>query len=572
MRRSLILLLFMPVLIALVGCEPGKTPSPAPDSLKQDTTPTDTKTIEITLLEACNGCHGKNGLGTKPGVPFIAGLSATYLESAMRSYLIGDRKHEIMRQAVLDLEVSDRQELAEHFAQLKTPWKGGAQSSKANTKQAKPKAVRAGQALSKPCAGCHGKDGNSTKAGVPSLAGLQPAYFIPALKAYLMGERRGAAIMKNFKLSLSQQDINNLAAYFSVQQRLRSPLGGKLNPADASDALAHRCLGCHGRDGNSTHPAMPSLAGQNASYLIKAMQTYRDRKRREKMMVDVAKGLSDDAIQRNAIYFATRTPAKVVTGTAKSTKFDPMGDGEKLAASCNGCHGPKGVSNTQGTPSLAGQQEAYLRSAITTYRNGERQHPMMQTLTRYLSDTDIEKLGFYYGSQTPQASKLAFKGNAKTGETLAESCAGCHGKDGNSQDAKIPSLAGQNAAYLVAAIKAYANDTRQHEDMKNAVQELDKTAMRNIAKFYAQLTPKGSAVHVPEAPEALAQKCNRCHGENGQGSDDDKLRLDGQRQSYLVKALLAYKNGERINSMMQAMSAELGIVEIEAIAAYYAQR
>lgn len=570
MRRSLILLFFMPVLIALVGCEPGKAPSPTTDNLRQDTALTDTK--KLTLVEACNSCHGENGLGTKPEVPFIAGQSAVYLESVMRSYLIGDRKHGIMRQAVFDLEVGERMELAEHFAQLKTPWKGGAENNRTNAKQPKPKAVRAGQALSKPCTGCHGNDGNSIRAGAPSLAGLQPAYFVSALKAYLTGERRGAAIMKNFKLSLSQQDINNLAAYFSVQQRLRSPLGDKLDPADASDALAHRCLGCHGHDGNSTHPAMPSLAGQNASYLIKAMHTYRDRKRREKMMVDVAKGLSDNAIQRNAIYFATRTPSKIITGATKSIKFEPMADGAKLAASCNGCHGPKGVSNTQGTPSLAGLQEAYLRSAITTYRNGERQHLMMQTLTRYLSDTDIEKIGLYYASQTPQASTLAFNGNAKAGETVTESCAACHGKDGNSQDAKTPSLAGQNAAYLVSAIKAYANGARKHEDMKNAVQELDKTAMRNIAKFYAGLTPKGSTVHMPEAPEVLVKKCQRCHGEDGRGSDDDKPRLAGQRQSYLIKSLLAYKSGERINSMMHAMSAKLGIVEIEAIAAYYAQQ
>lgn len=568
------LLLPLTVFILLLNsCDSGKNP-PAQTKNEKPSTSLVTVADEIALVASCGSCHGSNGVSANPNTPFIAGLSATYLESAMRAYLIGDRKHEIMRQAVFDLEVNERQDLAEHFAQLKTTWKGGAENGKTSTKHPNPKAMRAGQTLSKPCAGCHGKDGNSIRAGVPSLAGLQPAYFIPALKAYLTGKRRGAAIMKNFKLSLSQQDINNLAAYFSVQQRLRSPLGGKLNPAEASDALAHRCLGCHGHDGNSTHPAMPTLAGQNASYLIKAMQAYRDRKRHEKMMTDVAKGLSDNAIQRNAIYFATRTPAKVITGATKQKpiKFDPMADGAKLAASCNGCHGPKGVSNTQRTPSLAGQQEAYLQNAITAYQNGERQHPMMQTLTRYLSKTDIEKLGFYYASQTPQASKLAFKGDAKIGETLADSCAACHGKDGNSQDAKIPSLAGQGAAYLATAIKAYANGARQYEDMKNATQELDKAAIRNIAQFYARLTPKDGAVHVPEAPETLAQKCNHCHGKDGLGPDNDKPRLAGQRQSYLVKALLAYKNGERINSMMQAMSAELGIVEIEAIAAYYAQR
>jgi len=563
------------LLASLAACDTG-TPSMPPD----DTSPTTPVPYEATLVTACNSCHGIDGIGNKPDVPFIAGQHATYLESSMRAYLIGDRQHKIMRAAVFDLEVSERQQLAEHFAQLDSVWKNQANRPRHVNRANKIRNIRAGQTLSRPCAGCHGSDGNSSNDGVPSLAGLQPEYFIPALESYLQGKRQGEAIMKNFKLSLNQRDIKQLAAFFAAQKRQHSPLGKHLKASDASDSLARHCLGCHGSDGNSTHPAIPSLAGQNASYLIKAMQTYRDKKRQNKMMADVAQGLSDEAIRRNAIYFATRTPItqtnqRVNQSTVQNgaMTFNPMADGEQLAVSCNGCHGDKGNSNTPGTPRLAGLSRDYLQIAITHYRDNKRQHTIMQLLTHYLSDTDIEKLALYYASQIPASPTQAVKNEqTNTNAELASTCAGCHGEDGNSQKGDTPSLAGQDANYIVDALHAYKNDTRQHDEMKNAVLALDKKTMRELANYYSRLTPKKSAVRVMEAPKALAQKCDRCHGESGGKPDADKPRIAGQRQAYLVKALIAYRDKERQNSMMYNMVAELSLVEIEAIANYYSLR
>lgn len=561
------------LLAGLSACD-SNTPTVTPGN----NTPAVPATQEMTLVAGCNSCHGDDGTGNDMDVPFIAGQHATYLESAMRGYLIGDRQHDTMRAAVFDLEPNERRQLAEHFAKLESSWKPKTLNAQQNGDRSIAKDnsrdIRAGQSLSTPCAGCHGKDGNSIKEGVPSLAGLQAEYFIPALNSYLQGKRQGAAIMKNFKLSLSKRDIRQLAAFFAAQKRQRSPLGPRLKAADASDELAHRCLGCHGHDGNSTHPAMPSLAGQNADYLVKAMQTYRDKKRENKMMTDVAQGLSDKAIQRNAIYFATRTPVALASQKSTktgATKFDPMGDGARLAASCNGCHGDKGNSKTRGTPRLAGLPEGYLQAAITHYRNGDRQHAMMQMLTRYLSDTDIEKLALYYASQTP-TSKASKSGTDAAGAELASSCSGCHGADGNSQDRNIPSLAGQNASYITAALSAYKNDRRKHDDMKGAAQELDKQTMQTLGRYYSQLAPKNSPVHVMESPETLSQKCDRCHGKDGGQPDADKPRIGGQRQAYLVKALTAYKNKKRLNSIMNNMTTELSLVEIEAIAAHYSSK
>lgn len=567
------------LLASLSACDTN-TPS-ATATVKNTSTPTAPVAQEVNLIAGCNSCHDDDGMSRNSDVPFITGQHATYLESAMRGYLIGDRQHDIMRAAVFDLEVSDRQQLAEYFSNRDSRWKNKTSSSQQNgdqnDSQNNKRDIRAGQALSKPCAGCHGNDGNSIKEGVPSLAGLQPEYFIPALKSYLQGKRQGAAIMKNFKLSLRKREIRQLAAFFAAQKRQQSPLGNRLKASDASDELAHSCLGCHGDNGNSTHPAIPSLAGQNAAYLIKAMQKYRDKKRQNKMMANVAQGLSDKGIRRNAIYFATRTPVAMAatmpnenskqSGTAK---FDPLGDGKKLAASCNGCHGDKGNTNRPGTPRLAGLPEAYLQTAITHYRNGSRKHEMMQMLTRYLSDTDIEKIALYYATQTPVAKTKIQKASINSASAeLTSGCAACHGEKGNSQDGKIPSLAGQDANYIALALQAYKNGKRQHNDMKNAAQELDKKTQQKLGNYYSVLTPEKSPVHTMEAPDVLSQKCNRCHGENGEKPDADKPRIAGQRQAYLAQALIDYKNKKRLNSIMNKMTAELSRVEIEAIAAHY---
>ena len=572
----LLILTSLALATALVACDSGKETPAQLESEKSVAKPPATTATEheVTLVAACSGCHGADGVSSRPDTPFIAGQSAKYLEFAIRSYLLTDRNHEVMRQAILDIDVAERQELANYYSKLTTKWKGGSKSQKTHTREASPKSIRAGQALSKPCAGCHGTDGNSIKTGVPSLAGLQPVYFVPAVKAYLSGKRRGAAIMKNFKLSLSNTDINNLAAYYSAQNRLRSPLSASVQTITPSNALTQRCLGCHGDDGNSTHPAMPSLAGQNATYLIKAMKKYRAGNRGNKMMTDVAKGLSDNDIEGNAAYFATRTPVKTrQTSSANALPiFDPVGDGKKLAASCNGCHGNKGNNPNKGTPRLAGLSTNYLNDAISSYRDKKRNHPMMQMLAGFLSETDIEKLSLYYANQKPEKNDKNSKiGDATSGQELASSCSGCHGKDGNSQDSKIPSLAGQDAAYLVSAINAYKEGgTRNHSDMKGVVKELDIKAKLNLAQFYSEQSPTGETPRILEGPEVLSKKCNRCHGSNGGKPDPEKPRIAGQRQSYLSSALNAYKKGDRIHSTMQAMSSDLWTIEIDAIAAYYA--
>ena len=82
----------------------------------------------------------------------------------------------------------------------------------------------AGKAKAAVCGACHGQNGVALIPSYPNLAGQHEQYLVLALNAYKNKERSGgqAAIMQGQAAALSDDDIANLAAYFSSL-----PAGGK---------------------------------------------------------------------------------------------------------------------------------------------------------------------------------------------------------------------------------------------------------------------------------------------------------------------------------------------------------
>ena len=77
----------------------------------------------------------------------------------------------------------------------------------------------AGKSKSATCAACHGADGNSPIATNPILAGQHQDYLLQALKDYKSGARNNP-IMIGMVAPLSDQDMEDLAAYFASQSGL----------------------------------------------------------------------------------------------------------------------------------------------------------------------------------------------------------------------------------------------------------------------------------------------------------------------------------------------------------------
>jgi len=93
-----------------------------------------------------------------------------------------------------------------------------------------------------------------------------------------------------------------------------------------------------------------------------------------------------------------------------------------------------------------------------------------------------------------------------------------------------------------------------------------------LAAFYAALEPRAPNVRKPLTTEEWAQRCDRCHGINGNSTDPRLPGLASQRRDYVEKVLHAYRSGERRNTTMAAMAADLSEAEVDNLAAHYARQ
>lgn len=84
----------------------------------------------------------------------------------------------------------------------------------------------AGKDKSEACAACHGPKGNTSNSMYPKLAGQHESYLLRALQDYKSGARDNA-VMAGQVSGLSEQDMEDLAAYFASQSGLMSPSVGR---------------------------------------------------------------------------------------------------------------------------------------------------------------------------------------------------------------------------------------------------------------------------------------------------------------------------------------------------------
>lgn len=172
----------------------------------------------------------------------------------------------------------------------------------------------AGKTKSQTCAACHGADGNSADPQYPKLAQQHPRYTVKQLTEYKSGARENA-IMAGLAAVLSEEDMNDLAAYFETQ----SLQGGAAEPdqvergeqlyrgGDLSRGIA-ACSACHGPTGRGNPAAgFPSLAGQHAQYTEGQLMAFRSLQRYNdagQMMRNIAARLSDQDMKAVASYIA----------------------------------------------------------------------------------------------------------------------------------------------------------------------------------------------------------------------------------------------------------------------------
>jgi cytochrome c553 len=352
---------------------------------------------------------------------------------------------------------------------------------------------------------------------------------------------------------------------------LRALEATPMDIAEGKRLAATSCAGCHGANGINTNPRVPNLAGQRAAYLYIELKAYQSGARGDSAMNNAIKFLSNDALIKVAAYFASLDPPAPPSAAASGPiNFDPLQAGKAVSAACAGCHGETGISQIPGIPSLIGLDPKYLVDAMKAYKDGQRKNDTMKAMLASVNEAAMNNIAQFYALQKPARAKTPVAGDAVAGKADAASCGGCHGEDGVSGSPATPSLAGQDAQYLVAALLAYKNGSRANDTMKGLAASLDDSKMKNLATYFAAQEPKAPNVRKPLTTEEWTQRCDRCHGLNGNSTDPRLPMLASQRVDYLEKVLHDYKTGARKSPQMAPMAEALTDQDIEGLAAHYA--
>lgn len=178
---------------------------------------------------------------------------------------------------------------------------------------------QAGQQKAAPCTVCHGENGNSLIGMYPVLAGQYAEYIQRALIQFREGANgpRNNVVMAIEAQKLSDQDIEDLAAYFSSQKPAYEgsadpalvALGEKIYRGGNIETGVPACAACHGPAGQGNNLAnFPKVAGQQAQYVIDQMAVFKERARPGEMMWDIAQRISDEEVRAVASYINGLSP------------------------------------------------------------------------------------------------------------------------------------------------------------------------------------------------------------------------------------------------------------------------
>ena len=326
----------------------------------------------------CSGCHALDGRGKSAEIPNLAAQPADYLVEAMHAYREGSRHHAALQDLIAGFDEPDIRNIAAYFSGLPALPPAPAEASS-------DAAYREGAEVAASCTGCHGENGFSTTAGVPSLAGQQPVYLMISTQEYANGSR-GHAEKEAMLQGLGEIDIEKMAMYFASQapQKREPPSFG--DPR-AGEPLTAICGSCHGARGVSQDPMVPNLAGQEPTYLVNAIRAYRSNERSHE---DMVADKSDEEIASIAAFYSVQTAGSAAESGEQA---------DKVIAKCQRCHGRAAGESTMVVPALGGQKREYLLRVMKQYRDGERGSSMMHKMSSGYSDPLLEEIAAYYASQ-----------------------------------------------------------------------------------------------------------------------------------------------------------------------------
>lgn len=159
-----------------------------------------------------------------------------------------------------------------------------------------------------------------------------------------------------------------------------------------------QCAGCHGPDGNSRTPEVPSLAGQPEFFLLDQLVFIREGVRGNEAMAPFVEDLTDAEIRALAGHYAALEPE--LRGPAPDPALVERGAELARRLRCHSCHGP-GLAGHDQIPRLAKQRIDYLFKTLKAYRAEKRRNAdtLMSASVAGVPDADLRALAHYAASR-----------------------------------------------------------------------------------------------------------------------------------------------------------------------------
>jgi cytochrome c553 len=201
--------------------------------------------------------------------------------------------------------------------------------------------------------------------------------------------------------------FRSIVALLALLGMLGLSLSAAAQDAKAGEKKAAMCIGCHGiPDYKASFPEVyrvPKIAGQNAKYIISALNQYKKGDRKYPTMRGIAASLSDQDIADLAAFYSTEAHAEPVPATLSGTV--PADVAELLKkGNCASCHGANFTTPIDPSyPKLAGQHDDYLYIALREYQTDKnalvgRNNPIMMGMARPFTPAEAKILAAYFAS------------------------------------------------------------------------------------------------------------------------------------------------------------------------------
>lgn len=166
---------------------------------------------------------------------------------------------------------------------------------------------------------------------------------------------------------------------------------------------------------------------------------------------------------------------------------------------------------------------------------------------------------------------------------LSETCAGCHGTDGQSVGPASPTIAGMNGEYFIEIMEGFAEGEIYSTIMGRIARGYTSEEIALMASFFAGQEFKAADQSFNEQLATPGEKlheryCEKCHAEGGKVLEDEEYYiLAGQWTPYLQNALSDFQNELRpmprkMGKKLEQLMEREGQKGLDALWAYYASQ